>query len=64
MKYNDYIKFLLNRFSAKNVFEKQIIPIVEETSEEIMDLDSDEDIITDEEVVAIAKLEPSDIDFY
>ncbi|KXL53605.1 MULTISPECIES: DUF4268 domain-containing protein [Bacillota] len=63
-KGNDYIKFLLNRFSAKNVFEKQIIPIVEETSEEIMDLDSDEDIITDEEVVAIAKLEPSDIDTY
>ncbi len=29
-----------------------------------MDLDSDEDTITDEEVVAIAKLEPSDIDTY
>lgn len=61
---NDYIKFLLNRFSAKNVFEKQIIPILEETSEEIIDIDTDEDIINDEEVITVSKLEPGDIDTY
>lgn len=63
-KGNDYIKFLLNRFSAKNVFEKQIVPILEETSEEVIDADSEEEIINDEEIISISKLEPSDIDNY
>src|SRR5690606_20134322 len=40
-KGDDYIKFLLNKFSAKNIFNKQIVAIVED--EEIVDTDIEED---------------------
>lgn len=63
-KGDDYIKFLLNHFSAKNIFEKQIIPIIEETSDELSDIETDEDNVMEKEVAYIAKLEPSDIDNY
>ena len=67
---DDYIKFLLNKFSAKKIFEKQIIAI-EEEAPETTDLDSDEDEeeetqqSTDTEpVISISKLEPNEIASY
>jgi len=67
-KGDDYIKFLLNKFSAKNIFEKQIIAIEEEATE-VIDTDADEDDElpqpTDSDPLAtISKLEPSEIADY
>ena len=68
-KGDDYIKFLLNKFSAKNIFNKQIVAIVED--EEIVDTDieEDDDVIqtTEPEVETVtttSKLEPGEIAAY
>ena len=68
-KGDDYIKFLLNKFSAKNIFNKQIVAIVED--EEIVDTDieEDDDVIQPTEpeaetVTTTSKLEPKEIADY
>lgn len=66
-KGDDYIKFLLNKFSAKNIFEKQVV-VIEEDITETDDLETEDDDIPqpiDEDVVTrICKLEPSEIADY
>lgn len=63
-KGDDYIKFLLNIFSTKNVYEKQTIPILEETFEEHEEIESEDETITINDNNQINKLEPTDIDKY
>jgi hypothetical protein len=69
-KGDDYIKFLLNKFSAKNIFDKQAVAIEEEIPEttdiEIEECDDDDisqstDVDT---VITISKLEPNEIAAY
>lgn len=67
-KGDDYIKFLLNKFSAKNIFEKQVIAIEEEVIETI-EIESDEDDDTPQPtdidtVISVSKLEPNEIASY
>ena len=64
-KGDDYIHFLLNKFSAKNIFEKKTV-VVEDAPSVIFDAEYDADTdIEDEsgepETIEISKLEPSDI---
>lgn len=64
-KGDDYIHFLLNKFSAKNIFEKKTV-VVEDAPSVILDAEYDADTdIEDEsgepETIEISKLEPSDI---
>lgn len=67
-KGDDYIKFLLNKFSAKNIFDKQIVAIEEEVSETIeTDIEEDDDVpqpTEPETVMIISKLEPGEIAAY
>lgn len=67
-KGDDYIKFLLNKFSAKNIFDKQVEAIEEEVSEntdiELAVEDDDTPHPIDETVKTISKLEPKDIADY
>lgn len=67
-KGDDYIKFLLNKFSAKNIFEKQVVAIEEEVTEAIdQDDEEDDDIlqpIESEQLMTISKLEPTEIAAY
>lgn len=68
-KGDDYIRFLLNKFSAKNVFEKK--PVVENIDqsaiyEEIIDDAEDDEVLEDfeEETASELKLEPREIADY
>ena len=68
-KGDDYIKFLLNKFSAKNIFDKQIIAIEEEVVETVdAENEIDDDDIpqpTETEIVTtISKLQPGEIAAY
>lgn len=67
-KGDDYIKFLLNKFSAKNIFDKQIVAIEEEVSETIeTDIEEDDDVpqpTEPETVMTVSKLEPGEIAAY
>ena len=67
-KGDDYIKFLLNKFSAKNIFEKQVVAIEEEIPEVIEDeVDEDDDSIQNLEndiPIEISKLKPNEIRSY
>lgn len=66
-KGDDYIKFLLNKFSAKNIYEKQIIAINEEIIEATGYDTEDDDVPqpTEEETeITICKLEPTEISDY
>lgn len=67
-KGDDYIKFLLNKFSAKNIFDKQIVAIEEEVPETIdSDIEEDDEVpqpIESETVTTISKLEPGEIADY
>ena len=67
-KGDDYIKFLLNKFSAKNIFDKQIVAIEEEVSETIeTDIEEDDDVpqpTEPETVITVSKLEPGEIAAY
>lgn len=67
-KGDDYIKFLLNKFCAKNIFEKQVIAIEEEVTESIeVEIDEDDDIPQPSEVdtvISVSKLEPNEIASY
>lgn len=65
-KGDDYIKFLLNFFSAKKIFEKKPVLLHEETTAfSIIDLDEDETSDNDEhEIGLVSKLEPEEIRNY
>lgn len=69
-KGDDYIRFLLRKFSAKNIFEKQTILLEGDSGEQPMDdVDSDdiasEDAeVQDEETDEVSKLVPSEIADY
>jgi len=61
-KGDDYIKFLLKKFSAKNIFEKKTISIEEiEATTVDEDYDDDVDETSDLEVKEILNLEPNEI---
>lgn len=65
-KGDDYIKFLLRRFSAKNIFEKKTI-LIEDNNETKSDDDDFEDDVensNDVETKEILKLEPNEIRDY
>lgn len=70
-KGDDYIHFLLNKFSAKNIFEKKTVPVDGAMQEADIDYDidaeiedEDENIEPEIEVVEISKLEPCEISEY
>lgn len=67
-KGDDYIKFLLNKFSAKNIFDKLSLVVgndINDPTSEDEDF-GDEDIIEDivEETIFVSKLAPSEIKDY
>ena len=66
---DDYIRFLLGKFSAKNVFEKHTISQAAEESEIVSDFEQDEDengadTQPEAEMVLTSKLAPKEIDDY
>ena len=62
---DDYIRYLLNKFSAKNIFEKQTVVAVEEQAiSAITDDDDDVPATDDHETVVVSKLEPKEISSY
>lgn len=66
-KGDDYIHFLLNKFSAKNIFEKKTVVVEQEVStfdySEVEDFD--EDVNETETVeIAVSKLQPDEISLY
>ncbi len=65
-KGDDYIRFLLRKFSAKNIFEKVTLHYEDAPSDAISDMDADDeaDDTPDIESVAISKLEPNEIHAY
>lgn len=65
-KGDDYIHFLLNKFSAKNIFEKKTIMVVDDTPASVIDAEYDIDSDGDEdsgevEKIEVSKLEPGEI---
>ena len=66
-KGDDYINFLLGKFSAKNIFEKKTVYITGNEDEQT-DVDYDEDDSAAEfeetEAIEVSKLEPSEIASY
>lgn len=70
-KGNDYIKFLLNKFSAKNIFEKQTVlnnsenEFVENEEEQNEDdFSTEEDFENEPETITVSKLSPNEIKDY
>lgn len=69
-KGDDYIKFLLNKFSAKNIFEKQIIinkineNFIDRSDNGEDDLSIDDDFENESETITIFKLSPNGIKNY
>ena len=67
-KGDDYIHFLLNKFSAKNIFEKKTVIIGETLDEDVETVDYDTEDMVEEsaepEVLEVSKLEPSEISAY
>jgi hypothetical protein len=68
-KGDDYIHFLLKKFSAKNIFEKRTIIFREDSSEQLEEIDYDEEMETDDDVALletreVSKLEPLEIANY
>jgi len=66
---DDYIRFLLSKFSAKNVFEKFTVTTQAETSEPLFGFEtSDDDDVADDtpesEPVLVSKLAPMEISDY
>lgn len=66
-KGDDYIHFLLNKFSAKNIFEKKTVAVADEISSVLTDeeyeadIDEDEVTLSEPEMMEVVKLEPSEI---
>lgn len=67
-KGDDYIHFLLNKFSAKNIFEKKTVVIGESSEEDAIAVDYDTEDTTEEsaepEVLEVSKLGPAEISAY
>lgn len=65
-KGDDYIRFLLRKFSAKNIFEKKTILLENALSDTSADDESDEDIddATDIDSITVSRLEPTEIREY
>ena len=67
-KGDDYIHFLLNKFSAKKIFEKKTVVVGDTTQDTSDNIEYDADIESEDdfepEVVEISKLEPSEISNY
>ena len=66
-KGDDYIRFLLNKFSAKNIFEKKTVLMSELTDGYVMDTDyEEEDDVgdTETETIEVSKLAPTEIADY
>lgn len=65
-KGDDYIHFLLNKFSAKNIFEKKTVAVADDSLAVESDTDYDYDACVEEEngeaeTVEVSKLEPTEI---
>ena len=66
-KGDDYIRFLLNKFSAKNIFEKKTVFMSELPDGYVMDTDyEEEDDVgdTETETIEVSKLAPTEIADY
>ena len=66
-KGDDYIRFLLNKFSAKNIFEKKTVLMSELPDGYVMDTDyEEEDDVgdTETETIEVSKLAPTEIADY
>ncbi|OCN05230.1 hypothetical protein A4S06_02270 [Erysipelotrichaceae bacterium MTC7] len=66
-KGDDYIHFLLNKFSAKKIYEKKTIIIADAPIDvENVDYDAEEaiDELTEQEILEVSKLEPAEISTY
>jgi hypothetical protein len=68
-KGDDYIKFLLNKFSAKNIFEKKTVALKDASQDILEDMEFDneveaEDEYTETDIIEVLKLEPSEIADY
>lgn len=66
-KGDDYIRFLLNKFSAKNIFEKKTVLMSELSDGYVMDTDyEEEDDVgdTETETIEVSKLAPTEIADY
>ena len=66
-KGDDYIRFLLNKFSAKNIFEKKTVLMSELPDGDVMDTDyEEEDDVgdTETETIEVSKLAPTEIADY
>lgn len=64
-KGNDYIKFLLNKFSSKNIFEKQSLDIEEYSQDVLEDEEFEEENDNGDEVIILtSKLQPVEISDY
>lgn len=66
-KGDDYIRFLLNKFSAKNIFEKKTVPMNELPDGYVMDTDYEEEDDVDDtetETIEVSKLAPTEIADY
>lgn len=66
-KGDDYIHFLLNKFSAKNIFEKKTVLVSELSDEYAMDTDDEEEDDaenTENETIEVSKLSPAEIADY
>ena len=66
-KGDDYIRFLLNKFSAKNIFEKKTVLMSELPDGYVMDTDYEEEDDVDDtetETIEVSKLAPTEIADY
>lgn len=66
-KGDDYIKFLLNKFSAKNIYEKQVVISAEEDTQTDDCQMEDDDVpqpLEEDAVTTVCKLKPSEIADY
>lgn len=66
---DDYIRFLLNKFSSKNVFEKYTVTTQVESTEPLLGFEtSDDEVVTDNtpesESILVSKLAPMEIRDY
>lgn len=64
-KGDDYNRFLLNKFSAKNIFEKKTVLVEEVPDGDVLEADDEEDAEDGEaETIEVSKLEPTEIAAY
>lgn len=65
-KGDDYIKFLLRKFSAKNIFEKKTVLLEDGNGIDGSDLELDDEIdeTNDTDTITVSKLEPMEISQY